>query len=173
MIGGPLLFWFTTLVLLVAGVASSLASQAGASRLLYGMGRDRMLPPAIFAYLDPKRSTPVRSIWLMGAVSFVAALFSGFQAVVELVNFGAFAGFALVNVSVIRLYWMKRRQRSGAQLLTNLVFPALGAIVCTYVWLSLSPPSKIFGFMWLGLGVIYLAVLTRGFTAPGRKLELP
>ena len=103
LVGGRLLFWFTTLVLLVAGVASLLASQAGASRLLYGMGRDRMLPPSIFAHLDPKHATPVRSIWLMGVLSFIGALFISFQAVVELVNFGAFAGFVLVNLSVIGL----------------------------------------------------------------------
>lgn len=172
-VGGSALFWFTTLVLLVAGVASSLASQAGASRLLYGMGRDGVLPRGLFAHLDPKHSTPVRSIWLIGIISFLGALIISFQAVVELVNFGAFAGFVLVNLSVIRHYYIRRGERSGMAALTNLVFPSLGAIVCTYVWLSLNVHSKIVGFVWLGLGVIYLAVQTRGFSKPVRTLELP
>src|SRR6185295_13566366 len=89
--GGTALFGFTSIVLLVAGVASSLASQAGASRLLYGMGRDGVLPRSIFAHLDPKYATPVRSIWLMGVLAFVGSLLISFQQIVELVNFGAFA----------------------------------------------------------------------------------
>lgn len=173
LVGGRLLFWLTTLVLLVAGVASSLASQAGASRLLYGMGRDRLLPPAIFAYLDPKYATPVRSIWLMGLISFIGALCISFQAVVELVNFGAFAGFVLVNLSVISWYYLKRRERTGAHLLTHLIFPLSGAAVCTYVWLSLNVHSKLAGFAWLAVGAVYLAVRTRGFTLPVKALDLP
>ena len=58
-----------------------------------------MLPPSIFAYLDPKHATPVRSIWLMGVLSFIGALLISFQAVVELVNFGAFAGFVITFAS--------------------------------------------------------------------------
>jgi len=88
--GGDALFAVTTFVLLVAGVASSLTSQAGASRLLYGMGRDGLLPNRLFGYIHPVYSTPTRSIYLMGAISFFGALVIGFQLVVELVNFGAF-----------------------------------------------------------------------------------
>ncbi|MEJ7608606.1 MAG: APC family permease, partial [Bryobacteraceae bacterium] len=44
MIGGRAMFGFTSAVLLVAAIASSITSQAGASRLLFGMGRDGSLP---------------------------------------------------------------------------------------------------------------------------------
>ena len=43
-----------TFILLVAGLASALTGQAGASRLLYGMGRDGVLSRRIFAYIDPQ-----------------------------------------------------------------------------------------------------------------------
>lgn len=170
--GGQSLFGFNTFVVLVAGVASSIASIAGASRLLYGMGRDRMLPPVIFAHLDARFATPVRSILLMGVISFAGSLLISFQQVVELVNFGAFAGFVLVNCSVIAHYYVRKRERSGIHLLTNLIFPLMGAIVCVYVWSSLSPDARSAGFVWLAAGVIYLLVLTRGFTRPVSKLEL-
>lgn len=173
LVGGTALFGFTSLVLLVAGVASSLASQAGASRLLYGMGRDGVLPRSIFAHLDPKYATPVRSIWLMGVLSFAGALFIGFQQIVELVNFGAFAGFVLVNLSVAGHYYVRRRERAGAKLFTNLVFPLLGAAICAALWLSLSMDAKIAGLVWLAIGLCYLAWLTRGFSRPARLMELP
>ena len=170
--GGAALFGFTSLVLLVAGVASSLASQAGASRLLYGMGRDGVLPRSLFAHLDPKFATPVRSIYLMGILSFVGALLIGFQQIVELVNFGAFTGFILVNLSVIGHYFVRRRERSGIRLLTNLLFPLAGSIVCAIIWFSLSRDAKLAGFVWLGIGLCYLVWLTRGFSKPVRLMDL-
>ena len=171
--GGNLLFFVTTFVLLVAGVASSLTSQAGASRLLYGMGRDGLLPHRVFGYIHPRYSTPTRSIYLMGAISFLGALVIGFQLVVELVNFGAFFGFILVNLSVIRHYYVRRRLRSGLNFWSNLVMPSLGAVVCACVWANLSRNAMIAGFTWLALGVLYLAAITRGFRRPVAQLELP
>lgn len=173
LVGGDALFGFTSAVLLVAGLASSVASQAGASRLLYGMGRDGILPRKIFAHLDSRFATPVRSIWLMGLLSFVGALFIGFQQIVELVNFGAFAGFVLVNLSVIGHYYVRRRERTGAQIVTNLIFPLLGAVISAAIWFSLSLSAKIAGTAWLAIGLCYLTWLTRGFSKPVKLMELP
>ncbi len=170
-IGGAQMFWGLTLVLLVAGLASALTGQAGASRLLYGMGRDGVLSRRIFAYIDPRFSTPTRSIYLMGALSVAGALFMRFQIAVELLNFGAFAGFILVNLSVIRHYFFRLRRRAGVDFITNLVFPLLGTVVCTYLWISLSSKAKIAGFLWLAVGVVYLAVITRGFRAAPKSLD--
>jgi putrescine importer len=170
-VGGPLLLAFTSVVLVVAAVASSITSQAGASRLLYGMGRDGILPRSLFGYLDPKRATPTRSICFMGFITFLGALFVSFQTVVELVSFGAFTGFILVNLSVIRHYYFRLGQRSGSGLLRNLLCPAGGVLVCTLVWLNLGGRAKLVGFTWLALGVIYLASLTRGFRVPVKQLE--
>jgi amino acid transporter len=168
MIGGGWMFGFVTFVLLVAGLASGLTGQAGASRLLYGMGRDGVISRWLFAYVDERFSTPTRSIYFMGAISLIGVLFMRFQMAVELLNFGAFVGFILVNLSVIRHYYFRLRKRHGVDFLTNLIFPAVGTLVCTYVWLSLSQNAKLVGFAWLATGGVYLAVITRGFrTTPG------
>ena len=171
-IGGTWMFGFLTFVLLVAGLASALTGQAGASRLLFGMGRDGVISHRIFGYIDPRYSTPTRSIYLMGAISLIGALQAGFQAVAELLNFGAFVGFILVNLSVIRHYYMRLGQRRGMQMLTNLIFPLAGALTCGYVWISLTAKTKLVGFSWMLAGVIYLAILTRGFRVAPKKLEL-
>ena len=171
-IGGTWMFGFLTFVLLVAGLASALTGQAGASRLLFGMGRDGVISHRIFGYIDPRYSTPTRSIYLMGAISLIGALQAGFQAVAELLNFGAFVGFILVNLSVIRHYYMRLGRRRGMQMLTNLIFPLAGALTCGYVWISLTAKTKLVGFSWMLAGVIYLAILTRGFRVAPKKLEL-
>jgi amino acid transporter len=172
-IGGSWMLAFLVFVLLVAGLASALTGQAGASRLLFGMGRDGIIPPGIFAYLHPRFSTPTRTIYLMGGISLVGALLMRFQLAVELLNFGAFAGFILVNVSVIRHFYIRLRRRRGVAFFTNLLFPLAGALVCTYVWMSLTTKAKFVGFMWLGLGILYLAIVTRGFRIRPKALELP
>ena len=168
--GGQLLFGILLFVLMVAGLASALTGQAGASRLLFGMGRDGVISRRVFAHLDKRYSTPTRSIYLMGLVSMVGSLALRFQLATELLNFGAFVGFILVNLSVIRHYYLRLGRRKGREFWTNLVFPALGALVSSYVWMSLTNMAKIVGFAWLGLGVIYLAVLTRGFRVPPKSL---
>jgi amino acid transporter len=171
-IGGAWMLGLLVFVLLIAGLASALTGQAGASRLLFGMGRDGVIPSRIFAYVHPRFSTPTRSIYLMGGVSLVGALLMRFQLAVELLNFGAFAGFILVNLSVIRHFYVRGGERRGTAFLTDLVFPMAGALVCTYVWMSLTYKAKLVGFGWLGLGVVYLAFMTRGCQTRPKQLEL-
>jgi hypothetical protein len=43
------------------------------------------------------------------------------------------------------------------------VLPAIGALVDLYLLTQLSTIAIILGVSWLALGVVYLAVLTRGF----------
>ena len=170
-IGGPWVFGSLTVVLMVAGLASALTGQAGASRLLYGMGRDGVLPRRIFGYINPRFATPTRGIYLMGAASLIGSLYLRFEIAVELLNFGAFAGFILVNLSVIRHFFFRLHQRKGRALISNLLAPALGAAVCIYLWMSLSLRAKEAGFIWLAVGVLYLAFLTKGFKAPPVELS--
>ncbi len=170
MVGGAWMFGFITLVLVVAGLASALTGQAGASRLLFGMGRDGVISRRIFGYLDPRHSTPTRGIYLMGAVSLLGAAVFDFQGVTELTNFGAFVGFILVNLSVIRHYYFRLGRRGGAGFWTNLVFPLLGALVCGYVWRNLNQRTILVGGVWMGVGIIYLAIVTRGFRLKPKSL---
>ena len=168
--GVPWMMGFITFILLVAGLASALTGQAGASRLLLGMGRSGVISKRVFATVDPKYSTPTRSIYLMGVVSLLGSILIRFQLAVELLNFGAFIGFIFVNLSVIRHFYFVERRRTGFDLLTNLVFPVLGAAVCTYIWLNLSWKAQIAGFGWLAIGLVYLAFITKGFRIPPRAL---
>ncbi len=169
-IGGRLMFGALTFVLLVAGLASALTGQAGASRLLLGMGRDGIVSSRIFAKIDPKTSTPVRGIMVMGIVALIGSLTFRFQLAVELLNFGALTGFILVNLSVVNHYYFRERLRSGWQTIQNLVFPLLGTLVCSFLWFNLTNKAKLAGFGWLALGVIYLAILTRGFRLAPKTL---
>ena len=159
LVGGNSLFYVLSFVLVVAGFASAITGQASASRLLYGMGRDRLLPHRIFAYVHPRLGTPIYSVLLMGGLHLMGALILKYTEAAELVNFGAFIGFMAVNLCVIRHYWLGKRERRPA----DLILPALGFAVCLYIWLHLSRLALGLGVLWMVIGIVYLLWLTRGF----------
>src|SRR6202044_2115079 len=66
MASGPYLFAAYGAMLLVSSIACGLAGHVGASRLLYSMGRDNVLPRKIFGYLSPKKSNPIYNVWIIG-----------------------------------------------------------------------------------------------------------
>ncbi|MGI8784479.1 MAG: APC family permease [Acidobacteriota bacterium] len=173
LVGGSALFYFLSFVLFVAGVASAVTGQASASRLLCGMGRDRLLPYRIFGYVHPKLGTPIYSVLLMGAIHLAGALILKYTEAAELVNFGAFIGFMSVNLCVIRHYWLRRTgQAAGATWLSSLLIPALGFAICFYIWLHLSRFALMLGGLWMALGFFYLLFLTRGFKQKIADLKL-
>jgi amino acid transporter len=163
LVGGHALFVAVSFVLLVAGVASAVTGQASASRLLFGMGRDRLLPAAIFAYVHPKYSTPTYGILTIGVLTLCGGFLLSFQLAAEAINFGALLGFMSVNLSVIIHFFLKQSQRRRAAFLWNLVLPAAGFLACLYVFGHLSNTAKVIGTIWCAAGVIHAVRLTGGF----------
>jgi hypothetical protein len=45
--------------------------------------------------------------------------------------------------------------------------------VCLLLWLNLSHPAKIAGVIWMGLGIAYGAIKTRGFKADLVSFDVP
>ena len=41
--------------------------------------------------------------------------------------------------------------------------PGFGFIIVILLWLNLSTMAKIIGFSWMALGIIYLAIWSKGF----------
>ena len=160
-IGGAGLAYLIALLVVAQAWASGIASQASASRLLYGMARDGKLPHALFGYLHPRLRTPTYSMVLMGSIAMVAGLLLDLDKAAELVNFGACAGFMVVNLSVIGHYFFRRRQRQGADAWKYLASPAIGFLVCLWIWLSVSPLAMKVGTAWSFVGIVYLFVLIR------------
>jgi amino acid transporter len=162
-VGGVALFQAMAILLIVANIGAGLTSQAGAARLMFGMGRDNVFPKRIFGYLDPKRNNPTVNIWVIGLVAFFGSLVMSFELTAELLNFGAFLGFTGVNAAAIRQFYFKNQIERKRQLLTDFVVPGLGFLFCLVIWLGLGTPAKIAGGVWFALGFVYLLCQTRGF----------
>lgn len=149
-------------MMVIGATASAVASSASAVRILFGMGRDGLLPNKVFGYVNEKTKIPSINVIVVSIVS-MSALILDLSAAASLVNFGALLGFVLVNISVICHYYIKGKNRGGSNTIKYLVCPIIGAIVCAVIWLSLDGLSKILGFTWLVIGVVILAISTKGF----------
>ncbi|MFB9299449.1 APC family permease [Kibdelosporangium philippinense] len=164
-IGGNLMTALFLAAFMVAQLASGIATQAGASRLMFAMGRDGVLPKRVFAYLHPKLKTPVFGIVLTGLVGF-GALMLDVTTSTSFINFGAFTTFTFVNISVIAM-WLRRRGSA----LTHVVFPAIGAVVNIWLLTHLDGTAVTLGVIWLALGFGSLTYLTRGFRRPPPEID--
>lgn len=162
-VGGALLFKAMAGILILANLGAGMSAQAGVSRLLFGMGRDNVLPRAMFAYLDPKRNTPLYNILLVGALTFAGALWLDYERAAELINFGAFLAFMGVNLATAKEFYFKRQSGQKRHVLSDAVVPLLGFVFCFAIWISLPKPAKIAGGLWFVAGATYDAIKTRGF----------
>ena len=160
-IGGPLMFQAMAAILIVACFGSGLAGQLGAARLLYGMGRDRVIP-SVFGKLGARSGIPVWNVVLIGLLTLAGALLINYQRAVALLNFGAFLAFMGVNLAMARKYYFGASRGSRA-IWSSLLLPGTGFLFCAVIWISLPVPAKIAGGGWLFTGVIYQALKTRGF----------
>jgi putrescine importer len=162
-VGGRLLFNAMAAILFIACLGSGLAGQVGAARLLFGMGRDGIIPGKIFSHLDPKRGTPSYNLIIMGVLTIIGSLVMSYQGAAELLNFGAFIAFMAVNIATFRQFFFLRTSGEKRRFLYDAVLPFAGFIVCFLIWISLPTPAKLIGGGWFLLGLVYLFVKTRGF----------
>src|SRR5579872_5110780 len=142
-VGGKVLFNSMGFILIVAAFGSGLTGTLGAARLLFGMGRDNVLPKKFFGKLKPGTSTPTNNILLIGGLSFLGAIAlnyigSAYEHAGELLNFGAFLAFMGVNAAAFWRFSVEskpgyRRPASfllicfgGGALLYQLAVSALG-----------------------------------------------
>jgi amino acid transporter len=165
-VGGVLLFQAMAMLLVAANIGAGLTTQVGAARLLFGMGRDNVIPRRFFSYLHPVRNTPSHNIWLIGVLAFVGAHILGYELTAEILNFGAFLGFMGVNLAVVWQFWVRRAEGRRGGILGDVVLPGLGFVFCAVIWWGLGIPAKIAGCIWFVVGLLVLATHTNGFREP-------
>jgi amino acid transporter len=162
------LFVIVGATLLVANFGSGMGAQLGAARLLYGMGRSKALPPSFFGAVDLKHRVPRNNAVFVGTIALIGSFFLSYGLGVELLNFGALIAFMGVNTAAFVRYFIREPEKK----LGNFLPPSLGFAICLGLWWNLSPPAKVAGSMWMGLGVAYGIWKTRGFRS-AMNFELP
>lgn len=168
-VGGQFMSTFFVAAYVAGAFGSALTSQASVTRIMYAMGRDRVFPSALGS-LHPRFRTPVLAIAIVSVISLAAELIS-LTTLANLISFGALVAFSAVNLSVVKHYIGDQRLRGGRATMRYLVMPVVGFALTIWLWTSLSSTALWSGLIWFGLGVIWLAVLTKGFRRPPPQVE--
>jgi len=175
-VGGMPLFQAMGLILILAAVGSGLTGGLGAARLLFGMGRDGVLPRRFFGHLSSRSKTPTYNILLIGLISIAGAIGlnyigDAYEHAGELLNFGAFLGFMGVNLSTFWHFAVAMRAQRRINILGDVILPLIGFAFCALIWWNLKPLAKTVGGIWLVVGVIYILVTTKGFRLAPKQID--
>ncbi len=155
-------FFMVIITLLAAGIANTLVAQSSAARLLFTMGRDKVLPSFLGA-VHPKFQTPYKAISFLAIFSLVIAMTVPTNTLVRLVNFGAIFSFIMLNVAVIYYFFGKKKCRDAHGIWNFLVLPLIGIVILGYVFTGFDKICYIVGFSWLVVGVIIGYVKSNGY----------
>ncbi len=174
-VGGEWLSQSMNGILLLAALGSALTGGLGAARLLFGMGRDGVLPRRFFAHIKAETNTPTFNILLIGAVAYVGAVSlnqigNAYEHAGELLNFGAFLAFMGVNLSTFWHFTLLRRAGSR-RVMADIVLPLIGFVFCGSIWINLNHVAQIVGGAWFVVGVSYLAITTRLFRKAPKAID--
>jgi amino acid transporter len=173
MIGGKVLPMVFLVTDNFASFVCAMAGIAAVARILFGMGRDGMLPKRFFGTLNKKWQTPANNIILTSAVALTAVLYSdNLLGAASLVSFGALIGFAMVNYSVIGHFFIRERRRSGSDIGKYLILPGVGAGLCIWLWFSIDASAKTLGGIWVVVGLVVLGVMTKGFRVDPKEMDM-
>lgn len=150
------------ITILAAGIANTLVAQSSAARLLYSMGRDRVMPP-IFGKLHPKYKTPYMGILILAGFSFIITLIIPPATLTRLVNLGAMSSFIMLNAAVF-IYFIIRKKRTDIKgILKYGLLPIIGVFILCYIFTGFDKVSYIVGGAWLVIGILIGAIQSKGY----------
>jgi APA family basic amino acid/polyamine antiporter len=146
---------------------TALINMLMASRLIYGMARQHVLPPVLGA-VHPRRHTPWVAILFTTAIAFGLILYvSGFASSNAISVLGGTTSllllmvFAVVNVAVLVL--RKDIQNNGEHFKTPTVLPIIGFVVSLYLVTPLSgrdPQQYLVAGVLIVIGIILFFITT-------------
>ena len=152
-VGGVIFSSIFIATLVIAQFTSGVSAQASASRLMFAMGRDGVLPKSFFGKLHAKFRTPYLNIIIVGIVGLLA-LRMDVATSTSFINFGAFSAFVLVNLSAFREYFsLEDSEKNMKEKFLHLVVPTVGALAVLKLLTSLDSNALLLGSIWLAIGI--------------------
>lgn len=149
--------------ILAVGVANIMAAQTATARMLYGMGRDGVIP-RIFAKIHPKYQTPYVGTLIVGVISCILPLILTLSQLVRLVNFGALSSFIFLNIAVFIFFFIKEKKRNSfGDIVKYLICPICGVAILLFVFSGFESLTYIIGFSWLAIGIVIGAIKSKGY----------
>lgn len=166
--------WMATVI--SAGAVAGLTTVVltlliGATRIIFAMSRDGLLPQRL-AKVHPTRRTP----WLISIiVTVIVALVAGLTPVgvlEEMVNIGTLSAFVLVSVGVVVLRRTRPDLTRGFRVPWSPVLPILAALICVYLMLNLTVETWLRFLIWLVIGFVVYFAYSRRHSRLGKDGDL-
>jgi len=155
--------WIFGLITMFAVANTALINMLMASRLVYGMSREGVLPNAL-GHVHPARRTPHVAIAFTTLLAFALILFvGGIPALAGTTALLLLCVFTVVNVAVLVL---RRNPVEHRHFRTPTVLPVLGALSCAFLvgpWTGRDPTQYIIAAVLIAIGVV-LWLLAASFT---------
>ncbi|TDD34791.1 amino acid permease [Actinomadura sp. KC06] len=129
----------------------------GMSRILFAMGRDKLLPAWLSA-VHPRFGTPYRSTIIMGVIAAVLAGFIPLAELAELVNIGTLFAFLVVSLAVVVLRRTRPELPRAFRTPWVPVIPILSVLACLFVMINLPVETWLRFLAWLGIGIVIYAL---------------
>jgi amino acid transporter len=162
---GSFLGTLSIIAVMTSFIALNIVTVIAASRMIYSMGRDRLLP-RWFDHVN-RRGAPDRATLAVGAFGVVVVMTLGsIYKPGDLASWAAYiatlffiAAYALLGVGVIKYYW--EQHRSEFSIWRHLMLPVAGLVgvgIVTYGNVHPTPPSPLRYFIWATLATIAAAI---------------
>lgn len=156
MTGGDLFGLIYTVGFVLAMMITNLVGTAAATRLLYGIGRDGVIPKRFFSAVNHRFKTPHWNIVFIMLIEILLGSYANPDQLAELINFGAISGFILLNLSVICLGWRKIYSKGGGSPLRKyFIFPVIGLAIMLSIFVNMKIITISFGTLWGMAGILY------------------
>lgn len=125
----------------------------GGSRLVYALGRDKLIPQR-FGVIDEHSKMPKLSLNSFAGLSIILGSFISLKELTSLVNIGTLTSFVFVSLAVIKLHHMKNTPKSNFHVPFYPIFPILSALFCILLMTQIGLNAWMSFLIWFVLGIV-------------------
>lgn len=132
----------------------------GQTRILYSMGRDRLIP-TVFGKVHPRTQVPRFNTVVVGVVVGLLAGLLPIGLLADLTSIGTLTAFTLVSLGVIVLRRTAPDLKRGFKVPGYPLTPILAIAACLYVITGLSPETLIAFAGWITVALVFYFLWSR------------
>ena len=173
---GKILSIVTAFTGFIITLASANTGVVGVSRVVFSMGKFKLLP-GWFYHVNRRFRTPTRTIITFGMLGALMCLFQGLEQTAGMYAFGALLSYILVNISLIKLRSIDRDayrpwKLPGSIKIRGREYPLagiMGAAITLIMWILIvifHPSARLFGAAWILFGISLYALFRRMMKMP-------